>query len=267
MFPPSQGLNLDIDALSGIFGYISCLKSGSLCVNSHHRSVSIACWIVVFSPQIIENFRRASVDGLSLRFILIWTAGDFANIIGAVAQNVLPTMIILAVYYALADIILICQFLWYRGLSFSDDPAPRVEPSTEPTEHSDLLDDSYERRLSRSPGPVDGSHLSPATPLLDTPRPEDAPAARHLTPTSTLQTIFFNIFTILTVCAAGILGWWISRNRHASRTDDRTVGEQRSALQMDAVGQAFGYLCAILYLGSRLPQILLNHRRKSTEGM
>lgn len=76
MFPPSQGLNLDIDAISGITG-----------------SISIACWVVVFSPQIIENFRRGSADGLSVVFIVVWLLGDVFNIVGAVLQRVLPTMV------------------------------------------------------------------------------------------------------------------------------------------------------------------------------
>lgn len=60
---------------------------------SHARSISIACWVVVFSPQIIENFRRGSADGLSLQFIIVWLAGDVFNILGAVLQGVLPTMV------------------------------------------------------------------------------------------------------------------------------------------------------------------------------
>lgn len=56
-------------------------------------SISIACWVVVFSPQIIENFRRGSADGLSLQFIIVWLAGDVFNILGAVLQGVLPTMV------------------------------------------------------------------------------------------------------------------------------------------------------------------------------
>lgn len=67
---------LDITAVSGIAG-----------------SVSIACWIVVFSPQIIENFRRSSAEGLSMVFIVVWLAGDVFNILGAVYQGVLPTMV------------------------------------------------------------------------------------------------------------------------------------------------------------------------------
>jgi uncharacterized protein with PQ loop repeat len=46
---------LDIEAISGILG-----------------SISIACWVVVFSPQIIENYSKKSADGLSIEFIIIW---------------------------------------------------------------------------------------------------------------------------------------------------------------------------------------------------
>lgn len=76
MYPAPQGFALNIEALSGILG-----------------SVSIACWIVVFSPQIIENFRRGSANGLSIVFIIIWLLGDVFNILGAVLQGVLPTMV------------------------------------------------------------------------------------------------------------------------------------------------------------------------------
>ena len=76
MYPPSQSIQLDIDAISGILG-----------------SISIACWVVVFSPQIIENFRRSSAEGLSIVFIVVWLVGDVFNILGAVLQGVLPTMV------------------------------------------------------------------------------------------------------------------------------------------------------------------------------
>jgi len=76
IYPPPQGFTLNIEALSGILG-----------------SVSIACWMVVFSPQIIENFRRGSANGLSVIFIIAWLSGDVFNILGAVFQGVLPTMV------------------------------------------------------------------------------------------------------------------------------------------------------------------------------
>lgn len=77
-------VHVDVEAISGICG-----------------SISIACWVVVFSPQIVENFRRSSAEGLSIIFIVVWLAGDVFNILGAVLQGVLPTMVrLLRIYYS-----------------------------------------------------------------------------------------------------------------------------------------------------------------------
>ncbi|PHH87590.1 hypothetical protein CDD83_8668 [Cordyceps sp. RAO-2017] len=76
MAPPTAAPLLDAEAVSGIFG-----------------SISIACWVVVFSPQIIQQFRQGNADGLSIQFIIIWLLGDVFNIVGAVLQGVLPTMV------------------------------------------------------------------------------------------------------------------------------------------------------------------------------
>lgn len=260
MFPPQQGTSLDIEALSGICG-----------------SISIACWVVVFSPQIIENFRRGSAEGLSIVFIVIWLAGDVFNILGAILQGVLPTMTILAIYYTLADIVLMMQVFYYRGFTLRDEVRPShssVDAETRPLLHSGSVtqppsrdeDDrsrsvsALQRHLS-----VDGTHLSPVTPLLDAPKPGDPPAVKNAKPTTTLQTVLFNSVAVLLVCAAGIFGWWIGAHkvhRHHSAKD-----EESEPLEFDTLGQVFGYLCAVLYLGSRLPQLLLNYKRKSTEGV
>ncbi|KAJ5148993.1 hypothetical protein N7448_000571 [Penicillium atrosanguineum] len=291
---PSQAANFNIEALSGICG-----------------SISIACWVVVFSPQIIENFRRGSADGLSLLFLIVWLAGDVFNILGAVLQGVLPTMIILAVYYTLADIVLLGQCFYYRGFNireeFSSSPSPEPEPSATgalegsdantpaPTERSSLLpksnghvqiqDPTHEQNGQHShvsarptsaaaqgrrhsatsfrdilnPQHVDGTHLSPATPLIE-PSSDTARARRHRRRISTLQAILFNITAVALVCAAGILGWYVS-------PAPKKPSLEAEPLTMDTLGQVFGYLCAVLYLGSRLPQLLLNYRRKSTDGV
>ncbi|KAL4915601.1 PQ loop repeat-domain-containing protein [Aspergillus aurantiobrunneus] len=290
---PLQNLNINLEALSGICG-----------------SISIACWVVVFSPQIIENFRRGSADGLSLLFLVVWLAGDVFNILGSVLQGVLPTMIILAVYYTLADIVLLGQCFYYRGFTLRDDvssssgaeepdeietPSPVI--SRKPTEHTSLLSShethrthhsgagtshsrAHEHGVASAPllspshrrhsassflhPTVDGTHLSPVTPFIEPSKP-----SRKAKTISTLQSILFNLSAIALVCAAGISGWYVSlsspvkHKKHASpHTPDDT-----NALFFDPLGQVFGYLCAVLYLGSRLPQILLNYKRKSTDGV
>lgn len=54
--------------------------------------------IVVYSPQVIENYQLKSGEGLSVFFVYIWFAGDLCNLFGATLAGLLPTIIILAIY-------------------------------------------------------------------------------------------------------------------------------------------------------------------------
>ena len=249
--------------------------------------MSIACWVVVFTPQIFENFRRASANGLSLLFVVVWLTGDIFNILGGVLQGVLPTMLILAVYYACADTLLFGQCLYYRGFRLGDklDKLKEVvsDRDEEATEGSSLLRSGHEEERRDRPTKdnidgdlgegsssllrthlmqVDATHLSPAVPLtsIATPAP--------IKPTSTLTSILFNATAILLVVIVGVLGWYVttpSTHGYAHLPHSNTPSETK--IHFDPLGQTFGYLCAVFYLASRIPQILLNHRRRSTEGV
>ena len=112
---------------------------------------------------------------------------------------------------------------------------------------------------------VDATHLSPATPLHPDPKPSERappPVAQ-----STFQSMVFNLIVIVLVCAAGVLGWWLSTRDLHPGGGTELPEKHEEALQFSVLGQIFGYVCAILYLGSRIPQLLLNYRRKSTEGV
>lgn len=210
----------------------------------------------------------------------------------------------------MADIVLLGQCFWYRGFTLSDTPVvnlvgggdeeavedeqateestllPRNRPSNAPTRPSIADADATSKRgsfsslHSRFSGNVDATHLSPATPFLPPPKPTDAPPAVSNTKSvikHPVSVFIFNTSALIVVCAAGVLGWWLTsrssrgqfpdhnRRGRSHHTDD--VGDTSSPLHFDLWGQIFGYLCAVLYLGSRIPQLLLNYRRKSTEGV
>lgn len=218
MAPPPP-IIIDADVVSGITG-----------------SISLACWIIVFAPQIYENFRRKSSEGLSLMFVVLWLAGDVFNVLGAVLQGVLPTMIILAVYYTLADIVLLWQCLLYGNGS---------QP--------------------------DYVHLSPANPMgedvLETVLSGDYSNENQMGGMQTsenrspLMSALYKCLMVLLVVSAGLISWYISYLRNDGKK------KAPADLVFDPLGQAFGWLCAFLYLGSRIPQILLNYQRKSCEGV
>jgi solute carrier family 66 (lysosomal lysine-arginine transporter), member 1 len=229
-------------------------------------------------------------------------------------------MTILAVYYALADIVLLGQCLYYRGFTLSDssissgtaqrnDNDNKENDGAQPTERSALLSDStttattrtnnnnnkgigndyasssehrqrqpsssstgWDRRPSVSSfrerfASVDGTHLSPATPFIES-LPAAGTAAKSPRCLSTLQAFLFNAVAITLVCTAGVLGWYVSvcTTNHTEQKQPKPAPAGET-LSFNVLGQVFGYLCAAFYLGSRVPQLLLNFRRKSTDGL
>jgi hypothetical protein len=174
--------------------------------------------------------------------------------------------IILAVYYTIADIVLLLQCFYYRGFTWRDEVIPPKPTSSlgEANERTGLLAPTIDR--SRRSSTVSASHLSPVVPLLDAPKPSDPPAITAIKPTTRLQATLFNLIAILMVCAAGVLGWYVS-NRSQGGHSPKEPSSGDEILTFNLWGQIFGYFCAVLYLGSRVPQILLNYRRKSTEGV
>jgi len=166
-------------------------------------------------------------------------------------------MLILAIYYTIADVVLLAQVFSYRGFTLRDTPTPPPAPKRKahspPTERSALLPD-------QPLPPSDWTHLSPAVPLVGAEVPPLPP------PSTRLQSAVFNLLAVLMVCLAGVLGWWLSRTYSPSPSPTPPASDG-GEVAMSFWGQVFGYLCAALYLGSRLPQLLLNYRRKSTEGV
>ncbi|KAL8821468.1 MAG: hypothetical protein Q9191_007300 [Dirinaria sp. TL-2023a] len=196
-------------------------------------------------------------------------------------------MTILAVYYTLADLVLLGQCFYYRGWTLSD--YPNEEEEEEEEEERPLLwrDDppvSQRKHLSaadagRRPSggsfgsfhehlrAVDGTHLSPATPLRPASKATDTPPSHAVKTQSALIATMYNSSAILLVCAVGVFGWWLSTRQYPyHRHGDQSTPVEKQ-VHFDLWGQIFGYLCAVLYLGSRIPQLLLNFRRKSTEGV
>lgn len=73
--------------------------------------------IIVYSPQIYENYALQSGEGLSIVFVYIWLLGDLCNLVGAGLAGLLPTVIILAVYV--------------RPMSFTSQIAFKIQASSQ----------------------------------------------------------------------------------------------------------------------------------------
>ncbi|KAH3670441.1 hypothetical protein OGAPHI_000956 [Ogataea philodendri] len=235
MAPPPSPIIIDAQAVSGITG-----------------SISIACWIIVFAPQIYQNFMRSSAEGLSLMFVVLWLLGDLFNVVGAILQGVLPTMIVLAIYYTLADVVLLWQCLVYgHGKAEHVDPI-HLSPANPLSDHEPLLENVISRGEDDTPdttgdvgsfNDIDGVNM-------------------NVSPQERSRELFYNLLMVLLVVIAGFGGWFFG----GSKGDDVPPPSDKD-LVFNPLAQIFGWFCAALYLGSRIPQILLNYERKSCEGI
>lgn len=212
-----------------------------------------------------------------------------SNVLGALLQGVLPTMIILAIYYVVADFILLGQWFYYRGSGPSGRAADKGVIRRVPTEQSSLLGHETVDELDPSSGRgfVDVENLSD----LSKPRGPSPAAAPYISSATThapmstssstssvsafMVSAFYKLIIVVLVCLMGVLGWYVSSRSSHSQRGLSSLGiyashpdpSQDEAPQLKLWGQVFGYICAAFYIGSRIPQFLLNQSRKSTEGV
>jgi len=259
-------------------------------------TLSIVSWLFSQLPQIVKNHRVKSTSGLSIYFLLEWCLGDLSNLLGALLTGQANWQIIVAGYYCFVDSMLIGQWLWYEQLingrrsrniwkktlkrhfvrtgdSYRDkrevvegrepqreeaciDVHPRTENDPLP-EDTPPLDSPQDQRVY-APG-----YRYPSAPrgpfrFLQVPGRRTIHRAQEQTlPTPSPTTILF-ISLLVVVAQASPL----SKPLSPSETVLASTASAEAVL-----GTVLSWLSTFLYLGSRLPQLLQNHRRRSTAGL
>ncbi|KAI8977314.1 PQ loop repeat-domain-containing protein [Mycotypha africana] len=177
--------------------------------------LSILCWLIVFTPQLWENYTRKSGDGLSVTFLVIWLAGDVFNLLGVIMQDLLVTMFVLALYYTVADMALIWQVFYYKKKR---------------SQHKHY----HKRSFS------DEEHV-------------------HIPHQSQISTFaFFNAVSFLSMFLVTTFSCYSYYQVHNS---DKVGNE------IEWLPQVMGWTSAVLYVGSRIPQLAKNWKSQSTEGL
>ncbi|RPA75301.1 PQ-loop-domain-containing protein [Ascobolus immersus RN42] len=227
-------------------------------------SISLVSWVIVLVPQLLENYKNGNADGLSLGFLFAWLAGDIANLAGALWGGLLPSVIAIGIYFCIADFLLITQSLYYRYVTHS----VVIEPETSPSEpllhssqparrHSNGLGrriSSASRRSSMSARRVSVSHQ------------EDTLSKMLFQETSAVEAAAKNALALIGICVVGTVGWYVAWQAGAWRPE-APPGEGPENPDSPLGAQILGYISALLYLSARIPQIIQNHKNKSTEGL
>lgn len=238
----------NLGAVSWIFGTLSPSGRGVL----HFRLLFYLIMVMRSTPSnhfelskwlrrwTLADFPHKLVHGspdISLRLNVgtdpIPEQGDITNFLGCVLTRQLPFQTLLACYYVLVDSVLMFQFLFYKIL-FPPRPQALIPPIGSNSHHSQL-------------------HHGTMTPQ---PHSTSAPVPIHRIKAIDRD---FQRGVISIAVLLGLVSLVAGEPPPDPPND--------TADSMEFIGRVFAWICCGFYLSSRIPQILENHRRKSTQGI
>ena len=170
--------------------------------------LSNVLWLVVFIPQLIENYTNKSSDAISFNLILMWILGDLFAIIATLYKNVSVALLVIAVYRFVIDIVLTTQIVYYR-LKYTN-----VE--------TEFLLEEISTQTETSP-------------------------FRFSNKTLFKKLFKYEIVSLVTVVLSTMLLYF--------------------TLPLSLLGDFFAWGATMIFMTSRIPQIVLNRRRKSVVGL
>jgi solute carrier family 66 (lysosomal lysine-arginine transporter), member 1 len=237
---------------------------------------------------------------VSVPFLLLWLAGDICNLAGALWARLVPTVVVIAVYFCITDGVLLSQCGYYNVVNRKRGAFDAAEAG-EAGKDGDVV--SGDRGApgvgNESASGASMEELGEEEPLLARQRsgsitiPGSARkgARRSTTGSATArrrssvqrhdllaqmleegagnwsQLWIRNTLSVLVIVVVGSAGWaaaWGSGAWKPTPVPDGGDGPE----QTGPVGaEILGYISAVAYLGARIPQIVKNAREKSCEGL
>ncbi|KAK9061826.1 hypothetical protein SSX86_019009 [Deinandra increscens subsp. villosa] len=264
--------------------------------------ISLVCWGVAEIPQIITNFRTKSSHGVSLIFLLTWIAGDVFNLVGCLLEPAtLPTQYYTAVLYTTSTVILVLQSFYYDHIyAWLKSGKTDARPSLSPEDHKFVPSD----QPHLTAGIITISRLSlcvysfviRSCEILIKSMKFVCRSARSLAGSSTPPNRGGCLWTARSGPASAMAAdnddssedetsSEIPKTASRPRPIPRSVGHgaflatslyipsHAKGLMQDnggshtSCGQLLGWLMAAIYMGGRIPQIVLNIKTGSVEGL
>lgn len=233
----------DISYLSGMFSTLSCTS-----------------WIFAQLPQIIENYKNKSAEGISPTFLLLWFMGDFLSFTSCLLNDVvLQFQIYLSIFFLCNDITLCFQYYYYNSVYPRKHGLMYQPIATEAATFADAEGNAVD--MHSSSNSVHIRHTRNSESKCPT------PASNTSSTSSSYNSINDNKTSVLKVAAISTI---LNAGSSAAMpifakvlTDDDTDGY--SGKETLALVLAWG--CTLVYISSRCPQLYKNYLRKSVDGI
>lgn len=214
-------------------------------------------------PQLIEQWKLKSADGIAIGTVLIWVLGDISNLIGAVWAHLLTPVILLGVWFCFLDTSLLASYGYYTYIfpkSHRTLHVPIGEQTSLLNTNTNTNTNDPENQANINDAPAEQPNTQNRRSSHKSSKSRRRSTAQSLAVASSHWSITKKyIFPLVFVSLAGLLGYL------ASNHSDPAPAPPDQEIKFGP--QFFGYLSAACYLGARIPQIIYNHQRKSVYGL
>ncbi|KAM7250661.1 hypothetical protein ACFE04_022544 [Oxalis oulophora] len=266
--------------------------------------ISLVCWGVAEIPQIITNFRTKSSHGVSLTFLLTWVAGDIFNMVGCLLEPAtLPTQYYTALLYTISTVVLVLQSLYYDHIykcckrkqsrvveeevddgkkplnpkqTDSAIPIPGAPPNA-PRRREFYYTSARSMAGSGTPpfrSYFRGAKSGPSAMGLEHDSSSDDENETYIN----VQVTSVSVSQPRPIPRSAGYGTFLATSlalplksnalRAASMAfASRRLLQEGGGMEHSVFGQWLGWLMAAIYMGGRIPQIWLNIKRGSVEGL
>ncbi|XP_043712357.1 probable vacuolar amino acid transporter YPQ1 [Telopea speciosissima] len=268
--------------------------------------VSLIAWGVAEIPQIITNFQTKSGHGVSLTFLLTWIAGDVFNLLGCFLEPAtLPTQFYTALLYTISTVVLVWQCVYYDHIcrwwksrsekeskeKVGEDAKSQAVAGRPKSHESTISIPGGLHRTAAAPSPQRDSYYMSARSLATSGTPpsygsylrvaRSGPSAMQLNESSSSSDddSFPSTETTKPIRIPRSVGYGtflaasVNLPHQTMALVERYLGLpginqlQDVGVESNSYGMALGWLMAAIYMGGRIPQIWLNIKRGSVEGL
>ncbi|CAB4476951.1 PQ-loop-domain-containing protein [Rhizophagus irregularis] len=231
-----------------IFG--SCIYNSQEAVSVFLGYLTLACWLNAQLPQIITNYKNKSVEGLSLPFLVNWLLGDITNLLGGILTKQLKFQIYLAAYFCTVDLFLFFQYFYYTWFRISTI----ITESGEDIPVRPLSIQSFKDSI------LEGAKKSYTFPTRKN-------HSHQRLSSMVFAVLLFTFHSTSSISSS----FSTSLPYHSTIHDDEMSfgGYIKSFFERnyESIGRIMAWICTVLYLTSRMPQIWKNYTRRSVEGL
>ncbi|KAI8873610.1 PQ-loop-domain-containing protein [Ramicandelaber brevisporus] len=224
-------------------------------------NISLLCWMVVLLPQLYENYSRKSCDGLSMGLVMFWLAGDVFNFLGSYLQGLQFSVVALAAYYIVMDTLLMMQSLYYsnsaaEAVGGGGDAAQAPSAGSQSQVNVEDCADEGGRLLEVTPSQSESGQSSTESTVSNEPK------------TVSRSQFIRRLFIAIVVCSFIVISIIYAPRWFSSSTPPHSKPQpEQPADDIKVLPQVLGWISTFLYFASRVPQILLNYREQSCEGL